>query len=88
MFVVPVFADESCTEGVDCMESINANTYDSLTKIDEIHDYFGVTSSPISMFDKSDFDDNMSEFLQVFGMFSGLMLFGTAFNLGLWIYKR
>lgn len=93
-----VYGDETCTQGTDCLESINENTYNTQQDIETIKDSLGIgDSSPdvdfltVSSFSDSvsDFNSSMSDSFQLFGIFAGLLLFGVAFyNLGLFLYNK
>jgi len=88
LFPVVSYGAETCSEGVDCEESINENTWDIKSRFDDLSTYLGVDSSPITLIDSSDFNSNVGELSELLFLFMGLSLFASAFSIGLWIYKR
>jgi hypothetical protein len=76
------------------MESINENTFVSSTNTYEILNFLNNvgTTEPDALLSYSnfqDFNNNMKDTLQVFGIAIGLLVFATFFtNLGLFLYKR
>jgi len=83
------FASETCSDSFDCEQSINENTYNIYSTLDDLSTFFSVDSdSPIVLIDKTSFDELVSDYLLVWGLGFGLLLFGVAFSLGHWIYKR
>ena len=83
------YASETCTESVDCQESINENTYNIQSSLEDLNTYLSVDSeSPIVIMDKESFNDLVSEYLLVWGLGFGLLLFGVSFSLGHWVFKR
>jgi hypothetical protein len=88
----PLFASETCTEGTDCETSINENTYNIDQKLDELSLFIGVDEeNPIQLLtieQYDEFNDSFGDLIQVFGIFSGLLLFSNFFVLSLFLYKR
>lgn len=91
-----VFGASTCTDGVDCEESINENTYNISVGLTNLNEYLSIgVSDPITILGLDDFtssidefNSNTSDFLQVFGIFGGLLLFSSFFSIGLFLYKR
>ena len=85
-----VFAEETCTQGTDCLESINENTYNLEQDINDIYEYLEIgETEPSTLLTQSYFNDNISEVLEIFGIFFGLTLFSLGFiSLGNFLYNR
>jgi|GEM_PF-5564296 len=86
----PVLANEECTENVDCLESINENTYNIDDKLNDIIIYLSIdTSDSISIISSDIFEQTTSGFTRTFGLTAGLLLFSLSFTVfGLFLYKR
>jgi hypothetical protein len=92
----PVYARETCSGDTDCLDSINDNTWTVRNSLTDLSSYLTVDSeNPVILMTQDsfqtqvdDFNSNMTQLLQVFGIGFGLMLFATAFNLALFLYKR
>lgn len=85
-----VFAEETCTQGIDCLESINENTYNLQQDVNDIYEYLDIGDTEPSVLVTQDYlNDNISETLQIFGIFFGLTLFSLGFvSLGTFLYNK
>lgn len=85
-----VYADETCTQGTDCLESINENTYNIEQSLSDLNDWLGVGSTdPSSFILFDDFNSSMTDFVQILGIFMGFSLFSFGFyHLGLFLYNK
>ena len=86
------FAKENCTQDVDCQESINENSYNIDIGLSSLNTFLSIgITEPIQVISKSDllvFNNNMQDFIQLWGIYAGLSLFASAFSIGLFLYKR
>lgn len=73
---------QTCSDTVDCLQSIDE-------RLENITDSGSTDPSSLITYEQyEEFNNNIIDFIEVFGIFAGLTLFGIAFPIGLFLYNK